>query len=117
MAAPLEAAIIALGIIQGNVIVTGSQSAQIGPGGLYALGVGLAWPIQPRGRMDCVEHSGGPWQCGVTATAAFASWLVGKATVCVGLDSDRYDRAVSTCSPVARKSVEYRVYTDQSWCF
>ncbi len=40
-----------MGIVLGNMIVTGPQSAQIVLGGLYALGVGLALPIQPLRRM------------------------------------------------------------------
>ena len=68
------------------------------------------------------ERSGGPWQCGVAATAALATWLDGKAVACVELERDRYGRSVSTCSADGQDvgawmvrqgwAVEYRQYSD-----
>jgi endonuclease YncB( thermonuclease family) len=73
-------------------------------------------------RGQTCERSGSPWQCGVAATAALAAWLDGKATTCIELDRDRYDRAVSTCSADGQDvgqwmvrqgwAVEYRQYSD-----
>jgi hypothetical protein len=47
LAAPSRRAKIGLGIIQGNMIVTGSWSAQIGPSGLNTPGLGHTLLIEP----------------------------------------------------------------------
>jgi hypothetical protein len=47
MAGPSQAAVFALAILQGNMILTGSWSAQIGPSGLNTPGLGHTLLIEP----------------------------------------------------------------------
>lgn len=66
----------------------------------------------PESGQTC-ERAGDPWQCGLAATAALTAWLDGKATECVELERDRYDRAVSTCLADGRDVGEWMI--QQGW--